>query len=217
MRTIIIALLIWTNLAIAQQVTKPYEIPFASKGNTIELAIANSSAFTAEGVKVEATNIPSGIQFKEKTITLTTLKSKEEQTASFTFSVEKTAKVNKEDTLRFTITDKTGQKWTKEIKISITPPTTYELLQNYPNPFNPTTTIEYQLPGTGTRYSVSLKIYDAIGREVAHLVNEQQEPGGHQVTLNAQKYSSGVYIYRLIAKDEKNNQHIFQKKMLMLK
>ena len=199
-----------------------YEIPFpegigASKGNTIELAIANSSAFTAEGVKVEATNIPSGIQFKEKTITLTTLKSKEEQTASFTFSVEKTAKVNKEDTLRFTITDKTGQKWTKEIKISITPPTTYELLQNYPNPFNPTTTIEYQLPGTGTRYSVSLKIYDAIGREVAHLVSEQQEPGYYQKTFNANRYASGMYIYRLVATDEQNKQHVFQKKMVLLK
>jgi len=217
MRTIIIALLIWTNLAIAQQVTKPYEIPFASKGNTIELAVANNSAFTAEGVKVEATSIPAGIQFKEKTITLTTLKSKEEQTVLFTFSVEKTAKVNKEDTLRFTITDKTGQKWTKEIKISITPPTTYELLQNYPNPFNPTTTIEYQLPGTGTRYSVSLKIYDAIGREVAHLVSEQQEPGYYQKTFNANRYASGMYIYRLVATDEQNKQHVFQKKMVLLK
>ncbi|MGA3287591.1 MAG: hypothetical protein ABSD46_09205, partial [Bacteroidota bacterium] len=134
MRTIIM-LLICTSLGVAQ---KAYEIPFASKGNTIELAVANSSALAVEGVKVEATSIPEGINFKEKTVTLPTLKTKEELTASFTFSVEKTAKINKADILRFTITDKTGQKWTKEIKISITPPTTYELLQNYPNPFNPT-------------------------------------------------------------------------------
>jgi hypothetical protein len=133
------------------------------------------------------------------------------------FSVEKTAKVNKEDTLRFTITDKTGQKWTKEIKVSITPPTTCELLQNYPNPFNPTTTIEYQLPGVGTRFNVSLKVYDVIGREVVNLVNEQQEPGYYQKTFDARKFASGMYVYRLIATDEQNNQHVFQKKMVLLR
>ncbi len=210
----IIAIIIGTSLCIAQQA---YEIPFASKGNTIELSVANSSALAAERIKVEATNIPEGIKFKEKTVTLTTLKSKEEQTASFTFSVEKTAKVSKTDTLCFTITDKSGQQWTKEITISITPPTTYELLQNYPNPFNPTTTIEYQLPGTGLLYSVSLKIYDAIGREVANLINEQQEPGYYQKTFDARRYASGMYVYRLVATDEQNKQHVFQKKMMMVK
>jgi hypothetical protein len=213
MRYIIIFVLS-ANIAAAQQTSQVYEIPFASKGNTIELAVANSSALAVEGVKVEATSIPEGINFKEKTVTLPTLKTKEELTASFTFSVEKTAKVNKEDTLRFTITDKTGQTWTKEIKISITPPATYELFQNYPNPFNPTTVISYQLSAIS---NVSLRIYDIIGREVVNLVNEQQEPGGHQVTLDARKFSSGVYIYRLTATDEQKNQHMFQKKMILLR
>jgi hypothetical protein len=207
-------LLLGTTLCFAQ---KAYDIPFLSKDNTIELAVANSSLLTAEGVNITATSIPSGIQFKEKTITLTALKSKEEQTASFTFNVEKTAKVNTQDTLGFTITDKTGQTWTKEIKISIIPPTTYELYQNYPNPFNPSTTIEYQLPGAGTQYNVSLKIYDAIGREVANLVNEQQEPGYYQKTFDASRFASGMYMYRLTAKDEQNKQHVFSKKMLMIK
>jgi hypothetical protein len=215
----IIALLLCANLAAAQQM---YEIPFpegtgSSNENTIELAVANTSSLTAEAVKVEAASIPKGIKFTEKTVILSSLKSKEELTASFTFSVDKTAKVNKEDTLRFTITDKTGQQWTKEIKISILPPATYELLQNYPNPFNPSTTIEYQLPGVGTRFIVSLKIYDVIGREVANLVNEQQEPGYYQKTFNASRYASGMYIYRLVATDEQNKKHVFQKKMLMLK
>jgi hypothetical protein len=221
MKTIVV-LVLCTNLALAQPSKKSYEIPFpegtgASKGNTIELAVANTSALSAEGVKVEVMNIPEGIKFKEKAVTLTTLKSKEEQTASFTFSVEKTVKVNKQETLSFTITDKSGQKWTKDIAIKITPPSTYELFQNYPNPFNPTTTIEYQLPGAGIRYSVSLKIYDAIGREVANLVNEQQEPGYYQKTFDARRYASGMYIYRLIATDEQNKQHTFLKKMMMVK
>jgi hypothetical protein len=225
----IIALFMCTSLSIAQNAApalnssgQVYEIPYpegtsASQGNTIDLAVANSSSLMAEGVKVEVMGIPEGIRFNEKIVTLKTLKSKEEQTASFTFSVAKTVKVDKEDTLHFIITDKTGQTWKKDIAIKIAPPTNYELYQNYPNPFNPTTTIEYQLPGVGTRYIVSLKIYDILGKEVATLVNEQQEPGGYQATFDAHRFASGVYIYRLLATDAQNNHHAFQKKMLLVK
>jgi len=210
----IFALVLCANLAFAQQKTQAYEIPFASKVNTIELAVTNSSALSAEGVKVEATSIPEGIEFTEKTVTLSTLKTKEEQTASFTFSVEKTAKVNKTDTLRFSITDKTGQRWTKEITIKIAPPATYELFQNYPNPFNPKTVISYQLSAVS---KVSLRVYDVLGREVANLINEQQDAGYYQKTFDASRYASGMYVYRLIATDDQNNHHVFQKKMLMVK
>jgi hypothetical protein len=221
MKTIIV-LLLCTSIGIAQTV---YDIPFASKGNVIELSVANISSFTAAGVKVEVTNAPTWLKFETKADTLQQLKSKEEQIASFTFSVEKTAELKKEHTLNFKVTDKNGQTWAKEITVRVAPPTTYELYQNYPNPFNPTTTIEYQLPGTGTRYNVTLKIYDVIGREVVQLVNEQQEPGYYQKTFNASRYASGMYIYRLVASDDQNNnpaqktagKHVFQKKMMLLK
>ncbi len=226
----LIVFILCTNLGLAQlshegvkgNEGKVYEIPFpkgtgTTKGNEIELSVANSFLSTINQVKVELTSTPAGIKFEEKSVTISSIKAKEEQIASFSFSVEKTAQLNKEQTLSFTITDKTGQKWTKDITVKIMPPTTYELFQNYPNPFNPTTTIEYQLPGTGARFNVSLKIYDAIGREVANLVNEQQEPGFYQKTFDASRYASGMYIYRLAAKDEQNNQHTFVKKMLMVK
>lgn len=45
-------------------------------------------------------------------------------------------------------------------------PLNFKLMQNYPNPFNPTTTITYELAATR---SVSLEIYDTIGREVITL------------------------------------------------
>jgi len=210
----IIALFLCVNIAAAQQA---YEIPFASKGNTIELSVANSSTQVTEEVKVEVTNAPAWLKFIEKSVNIALLKSKEELSASFNFSVEKTAEVNKKQTLNFTITDKTGQKWTKEITIIIAPPTNYELFQNYPNPFNPTTTIDYQLPGVGTRLNVSLKVYDMLGREVALLLNEMQEPGYYQKTFDARGFASGMYIYRLIATDEQNNHHAFQKKLMVLK
>jgi hypothetical protein len=217
----IIVLLLCTNLCVAQ---KAYEIPFpkgtgSSKGNVIELSVANTSKLSVEEVRVKITNAPAWLKFESEVDTLQQLLSHAEKTASFTFSVAKTAPVNKEQTLSFSITDKDGQKWTKDIAIKITPPATYELFQNYPNPFNPTTVISYQLSAIS---NVSLRIYDVIGREVANLVNEQQEPGYYQKTFDASRYASGMYIYRLIAKpapsgDEQNKQRTFQKKMVLIR
>jgi hypothetical protein len=47
--------------------------------------------------------------------------------------------------------------------------------------------------------SVSLKVYDILGREVATLVNEQQKPGSYTVQFDAGHLSSGVYVYKLQA------------------
>ena len=70
----------------------------------------------------------------------------------------------------------------------------YSLSQNFPDPFNPSTTIKYQITKNET---VSLKIFDILGHEVATLVNEKQSPGTYQVNWNAGNLSSGVYFYRL--------------------
>ena len=88
-------------------------------------------------------------------------------------------------------------------------PKTFVLEQNYPNPFNPTTTIRYQLPQSAT---VSLKIYDVLGREVQTLVNERQAAGQYSVPFNADGLASGVYFYRLQA-----GSFVQTKKMMLIK
>jgi len=70
----------------------------------------------------------------------------------------------------------------------------YRLHQNYPNPFNPTTAIGFQIAERG---HVSLMVYDALGREVATLVDEQLAPGAYTREWNAARFASGVYICRL--------------------
>ena len=48
---------------------------------------------------------------------------------------------------------------------------------------------------------VSLKVFDVLGREVAILVNKEQEPGNYEVQFNAKNLSSGIYYYRITAGD----------------
>jgi len=72
----------------------------------------------------------------------------------------------------------------------------FELFQNYPNPFNPETIIRYQIP---TKGFVSLKIFNLLGKEVAVLVNGENEAGTHQVKFDGSNLTSGIYFYLLKA------------------
>lgn len=75
-------------------------------------------------------------------------------------------------------------------------PENYKLHQNFPNPFNPETTISFDIPKVS---NVKLTIYNALGREVAVLVNEQLTAGSYNYQLSADDYklTSGIYFYRL--------------------
>ncbi len=73
-------------------------------------------------------------------------------------------------------------------------PKVFSLSQNYPNPFNPSTIINYQLPISNY---VKLTIFDAVGREVSVLVNENQSAGSYSVEWDGTNYSSGLYFYKL--------------------
>ncbi len=93
----------------------------------------------------------------------------------------------------------------------------FELSQNYPNPFNPTTNISYVIARSGatrqsTEVSVKLKVYDALGREVATLVNAKQTPGKYSLQFNATNLPSGVYFYTLRA-----GNFVQTKKMILMK
>jgi hypothetical protein len=75
-------------------------------------------------------------------------------------------------------------------------PTEFALSQNYPNPFNPSTIVRGQSPVAG---HVTIAVYDALGREVAVLMDENREPGGYEVRWDASGFASGMYICRMTA------------------
>ena len=68
------------------------------------------------------------------------------------------------------------------------------LLGNYPNPFAATTTLRYALPQSGT---VSVAVYDVLGRRVALVEPGVQPAGPNAVTLDAEGLATGVYLYRV--------------------
>jgi hypothetical protein len=82
-------------------------------------------------------------------------------------------------------------------------------IENYPNPFNPSTVITYQIVNQG---HVSLKVYDCLGREIAELVNEEQNSGKYNVIFNVDNLASGIYFYRIVA-----NGYVETKKMIRMK
>jgi hypothetical protein len=75
-------------------------------------------------------------------------------------------------------------------------PAVFALEQNYPNPFNPMTNVEFRIAKSEF---VSLRMYDALGREVSTLVNEHKAPGIYRVVWNAADLASGVYLCRMTA------------------
>jgi len=88
-------------------------------------------------------------------------------------------------------------------------PGIFSLSQNYPNPFNPETRINFSIPKT--HYTI-LTIYDALGKEVETLVNKLLNAGTYETVWTAEKFSSGIYYFKLTS-DKFTSTH----KMVLLK
>jgi photosystem II stability/assembly factor-like uncharacterized protein len=89
------------------------------------------------------------------------------------------------------------------------PPAQLALEQNYPNPFNPLTVIKYALP---QKSHITLTVYNTLGQIVCELVNGDVDAGYHEVQFEATGLSSGVYFYRMRARD-----FIETKRLLLLR
>jgi subtilisin family serine protease len=80
-------------------------------------------------------------------------------------------------------------------------PLAFELHQNVPNPMTDETTISFDLP---EKAPVTLAVYDAMGREVAVLIDRVVDGGTHSVPWDRknglhQPVAPGTYIARLVA------------------
>ncbi|MEZ4691125.1 MAG: T9SS type A sorting domain-containing protein [Ignavibacteria bacterium] len=57
-----------------------------------------------------------------------------------------------------------------------------------------------------------MKVFDATGKEVAVLVNENKSAGSYSVSFNGSNLSSGIYFYKL-----ESGGFVETKRMVLLK
>ena len=79
-------------------------------------------------------------------------------------------------------------------------PDQFAVHQNYPNPFNPVTQLKVDLAEMS---HLTIKVYDASGREVMELVDRDMMPGFHRFSWNGKdgngyNVASGVYFFRIL-------------------
>lgn len=103
-------------------------------------------------------------------------------------------------------------KYTQQVginTISNEVPSGFSLKQNYPNPFNPVTNIKFDMQKGDF---VSVKIFNALGKEIETLVNEYKPAGMYEITFDAGRFESGIYFYKMETKDFSET-----KKMILVK
>jgi hypothetical protein len=76
--------------------------------------------------------------------------------------------------------------WTYEVEV----PRLFVLEQNFPNPFNGSSLIRFGVPYDAT---VSVVIFDVLGKKVRTLFSGSVVKGFHEISIEAKHYASGVY------------------------
>jgi len=108
-----------------------------SKGNTIELTVVNASTNTPfENVHIRLFRHSANFTFPSTDQSIQRIPPGQNASATLTFDVARSVPVNTQDTLAFTITDKSGSVWMKSVIIRYSGPAVFALDQNFPNPFN---------------------------------------------------------------------------------
>lgn len=79
-------------------------------------------------------------------------------------------------------------------------PLAFSMDAAFPNPFRTSTTVRYAVPGAGR---VSISVYDALGREVARLVDDDLQPSSiHEATWNAASSGAATGTYFVVMRFE---------------
>ncbi len=73
----------------------------------------------------------------------------------------------------------------------------------YPNPAKTQTTIPFNLAENGSTYSVSLEVFDALGKKVGTLIEGNFESGFYSAIWDLQANAQGMYLVRLTTKSNK--------------
>ena len=90
----------------------------------------------------------------------------------------------------------------------------YSIYQNHPNPFSSSTTIKFELQN---ELNVKIEIYNSFGQLVQILLDNKMPAKIHEVIWDAEKFSTGLYFYKIVLTDIYNpNQEFVQTSKMML-
>ncbi len=90
-----------------------------------------------------------------------------------------------------------------------------ELRQNYPNPFSASTEIRYSIPVSG---HVLIRVFNALGQEVATIVNEKKTSGEYPARFDGSSFPNGQYTYVLeFTSDEDGAKSKLTKRMYLVR
>jgi len=78
----------------------------------------------------------------------------------------------------------------------VTQPLEWKFNGVYPNPFNPTASVSFSMKEAADAKAM---LYNVLGQQVAVLVDGPLQAGHHQLTINGNNLSSGVYFLRFQA------------------
>lgn len=194
---------------------QPYEAPFDSKGNVIELSVNNTTSTDFNDVMIEVESAPDWINFNSKKVEITKVPQSKEMIAKFLFDADRTTNTDQSSDIKFKITTNEGRQFFKTINIKSSLPEKFEMNQNYPNPFNPTTKITFTLPKDS---KVNLSVYNILGERVAELVNGEKKSGYYEYNFDGSRLASGMYIYKIhVYPAVGEGEFSSVKKMLLLK
>jgi hypothetical protein len=121
----------------------------------------------------------------------------------------------------FNFGDNTGEFYLDDISLKSTEssgadshsrgPDVITLGDAFPNPFNSQTRIPYHIDRTA---EIEISLWNIRGEKVTNLVKKREEPGKHQINLNAENLYTGIYLIRLVSRS--NGDRICESRKLML-
>jgi hypothetical protein len=93
-------------------------------------------------------------------------------------------------------------------------PNLYDMTQNFPNPFNPSTTISFSLPVDA---NIKITVFNSLGEKIHEITEASFSSGIHNVSFNADEFSSGIYYYKMQANGIDGTTFSSVKKMIVMK
>ncbi|MCF8428811.1 MAG: FG-GAP-like repeat-containing protein [Bacteroidia bacterium] len=92
----------------------------------------------------------------------------------------------------------------------------YSIYQNHPNPFSSSTTIKFELQN---ELNVKIEIYNSFGQLVQTLLDNKMPAKIHEVIWDAEKFSTGLYFYKIVLTDiyNPNKEFVQTSKMMLMK